>query len=92
MASTPQSTHIPVLVVGGGVVGLSASLFLNHHGIRTILIEKHAGTSIHPRSRGVNTRTMVSEEDRSCFAELHNTLLDFKVNKADLFDRNSTGN
>ncbi|KAG4416752.1 hypothetical protein IFR04_010081 [Cadophora malorum] len=58
MASTPRSTHIPVLVVGGGVVGLSASLFLNHHGIRTILIEKHAGTSIHPRSRGVNTRTM----------------------------------
>ncbi|PVH85224.1 hypothetical protein DL98DRAFT_483707 [Cadophora sp. DSE1049] len=58
MGSIADSTHVPVLVVGGGVVGLSASLFLNYHGIRTILIEKHNGTSIHPRSRGVNTRTM----------------------------------
>ncbi|KAH7420015.1 FAD-binding monooxygenase-like protein [Cadophora sp. MPI-SDFR-AT-0126] len=58
MASNAHSIHIPVLIVGGGVVGLSASLFLNYHGIRTILVEKHSGTSIHPRSRGVNTRTM----------------------------------
>jgi putative polyketide hydroxylase len=50
--------NVPVLIVGGGIVGLSASLFLSHHGVRSLLIERHAGTSIHPRARGVNGRTM----------------------------------
>src|SRR2546430_2330037 len=50
--------NIPVLIVGGGIVGLSASLFLSHHGVRSLLVERHAGTSIHPRARGVNGRTM----------------------------------
>lgn len=62
MSSDLDSTHVPVLIVGGGVVGLSAALFLNHHGIRTTLIEKHSGTSIHPRARSVNARTMVREK------------------------------
>lgn len=50
--------HIPVLIVGGGIVGLSASLFLSHQGIPSLLVERHPGTSIHPRARGVNARTM----------------------------------
>ena len=49
---------IPVLIIGGGVVGLSASLFLAQHDIRSIVIERHSGTSIHPRARSVNARTM----------------------------------
>src|SRR5689334_16144769 len=49
---------VPVLIVGGGIVGLSASLFLLHHGISSMLVERHEGTSIHPRARGVNARTM----------------------------------
>lgn len=53
--STP---HVPVLIVGGGIVGLSASLFLSRHGVESLLVERHAGTSIHPRARGVNRRTM----------------------------------
>lgn len=47
----------PVLIVGGGIVGLSASLFLSHHGIPSLLVERHSGTSIHPRARGINGRT-----------------------------------
>ncbi|MER5731836.1 FAD-dependent monooxygenase [Streptomyces sp. NPDC002138] len=50
--------RVPVLVVGGSLVGLSASLFLSRHGIRHMLVEKHAGTSEHPRGRGINARTM----------------------------------
>lgn len=50
--------HVPVLIVGGGVVGLSAALFLRRHGVDTTLVERHPGTSIHPRARGVNARTM----------------------------------
>jgi putative polyketide hydroxylase len=50
--------QVPVLIVGGGIVGLSASLFLAQQGIHSLLVERHAGTSIHPRARGVNERTM----------------------------------
>lgn len=48
----------PVLIVGGGPVGLSASLLLSCFGVPTLLIERHASTSIHPRARGLNIRTM----------------------------------
>ncbi|MFD3544566.1 FAD-dependent oxidoreductase [Streptomyces sp. NPDC058655] len=50
--------HVPVLIVGGSLVGLCTSLFLGRHGIRHMLVEKHAGTSLHPRGRGINVRTM----------------------------------
>ncbi|WP_128379337.1 FAD-dependent oxidoreductase [Streptomyces cavernae] len=50
--------HVPVLVVGGSLVGLSTSLFLGRLGVRHTLVERHAATSIHPRGRGNNVRTM----------------------------------
>jgi putative polyketide hydroxylase len=54
-AQAPE--RVPVLIVGGGVVGLSAALFLLHQGVRPLLAERHHGTSIHPRSRGINARS-----------------------------------
>jgi putative polyketide hydroxylase len=51
-------TEVPVLIVGGGPVGLSASLFLSRQGIRSLLVERHPGTSIVPKARGINARTM----------------------------------
>jgi putative polyketide hydroxylase len=53
-----SQTQVPVLIIGGGIVGLSASLCLSHHGIYSLVIERHSGTSIHPRARSVNARTM----------------------------------
>ncbi|MET8681486.1 FAD-dependent monooxygenase [Streptomyces sp. NPDC004647] len=50
--------RVPVLIVGGSLVGLSASLFLGRLGVRHMLIEKHGSTSMHPRGRGNNVRTM----------------------------------
>ncbi|MFC5202970.1 MULTISPECIES: FAD-dependent oxidoreductase [Streptomyces] len=50
--------HTPVLVVGGSLVGLSTSLFLGRLGVPHLLVERHPGTSIHPRGRGNNVRTM----------------------------------
>ena len=50
--------RVPVLIVGGSLVGLSTSLFLSRLGIRHLLVEKHASTSTHPRGRGNNVRTM----------------------------------
>ncbi|MEU7425400.1 FAD-dependent oxidoreductase [Streptomyces sp. NPDC048362] len=50
--------QVPVLVVGGSLVGLSLSLFLGRLGVRHLLVERHSGTSVHPRGRGNNVRTM----------------------------------
>jgi len=46
------------LIVGGGLIGLSTSLFLSWHGIYSLLIERHPGTAIHPRAVGFTPRTM----------------------------------
>jgi len=50
--------HIPVLISGGGPVGLSASLLLSRHGVRSLLVERHPGTALTPKARGINARTM----------------------------------
>ena len=47
-----------VLIVGGGTVGLSAAVFLAHHGVRVHLVERAAGPQIHPRATGVGLRTV----------------------------------
>ena len=41
-----MSTHIPVLIVGGGLNGLTAAALLAHHGIDCAVVERHADTSI----------------------------------------------
>jgi putative polyketide hydroxylase len=50
--------HVPVLVVGGSLVGMSAALLLAHHGIRSLVVEHHRGTAIHPRAAQISQRTM----------------------------------
>jgi putative polyketide hydroxylase len=50
--------HTPVLIVGGGIVGLTASLFLSAQGVPSLLLEQRESPSIQPRARGVNGRTM----------------------------------
>ena len=47
-----------VLIVGGSLVGLSAAAFLGHHGISAYVVEKHTGTSIHPRAGYFHVGTM----------------------------------
>jgi putative polyketide hydroxylase len=47
-----------VVIVGGGLVGLSTALFLGHHGVPATVVERHGSTSIHPKARGLNARTM----------------------------------
>jgi 2-polyprenyl-6-methoxyphenol hydroxylase-like FAD-dependent oxidoreductase len=49
---------IPVLISGGGPVGLMASLLLSQHGVRSLLVERHPGTALTPKARGINARTM----------------------------------
>jgi putative polyketide hydroxylase len=49
---------VPVIIVGAGPAGLCAGLFLARHGIRPLVLERHPGTSVHPRARGLGARTM----------------------------------
>jgi 2-polyprenyl-6-methoxyphenol hydroxylase-like FAD-dependent oxidoreductase len=55
---------VPVLISGGGPVGLTASLLLSQHGVRSLLVERHPSTAITPKARGINARTM--EVFRQC--------------------------
>ncbi len=50
--------EMPVLIVGAGPVGLTTSLLLSHHGIHSLLVEQHPGTSTYPKARLINARTM----------------------------------
>lgn len=49
---------LSVLIVGGGPVGLSTSVLLSRLRVRSLLLERHPGTSIHPKARGLNVRTL----------------------------------
>jgi len=49
---------VPVLIVGGSLVGLSTAVFLGHHGVRSLVLERHHGTAIHPRAALVNQRAV----------------------------------
>jgi putative polyketide hydroxylase len=49
---------IPVLISGGGPVGLTASLLLSRLDVRSLLVERHPGTALTPKARGINARTM----------------------------------
>jgi 2-polyprenyl-6-methoxyphenol hydroxylase-like FAD-dependent oxidoreductase len=50
--------RIPVLITGGGPVGLTLALELNYHGIDAILIERNPSTTRHPKMDMTNGRTM----------------------------------
>ena len=47
---------IPVLISGGGPVGLTASLLLSQHGVRSLLVERHPSTAITPARTASGTK------------------------------------
>src|SRR4051812_17980907 len=55
---TMTERHVPVLVVGGSLVGLSASLLLATQGVEHLLVERHRGTAVHPRAASFHQGTM----------------------------------
>lgn len=54
-ADTPSTE---VLVVGAGPTGLAAAIALGRLGVRTVVVERRATTSTHPRGHVENGRTM----------------------------------
>ncbi|HZB97026.1 MAG TPA: FAD-dependent monooxygenase, partial [Candidatus Sulfotelmatobacter sp.] len=49
---------VDVLIVGAGPTGLTASIALSRHSVRSLTVERHPGTTIFPRAIGINTRSM----------------------------------
>ena len=50
--------EVPVLIVGGSLVGLTTAALLGHHGVPALVLERHAGTAIHPRAGHFQVRTL----------------------------------
>ena len=50
--------EVPVFIVGGSLVGLSTAMLLGYHGVRSLTVEYHRGTAIHPRAAQTSQRTM----------------------------------
>jgi 2-polyprenyl-6-methoxyphenol hydroxylase-like FAD-dependent oxidoreductase len=53
-----RDAEVPVLIVGGSLVGLTTAMLLGHHGVPSLAVERHAGTAIHPRAGHFQLRTM----------------------------------
>ncbi len=47
-----EEREVPVLIVGGGLAGLSTAFFLSWHGVKPLLVEKHSDLLIHPPRPG----------------------------------------
>lgn len=50
--------EVPVLVVGAGPVGLTASLLLARHGIETLVVDRRPGPHRAPQAHVVNPRSL----------------------------------
>ena len=61
---TTTSFDAPVLIAGGGLVGLSAAMFLAQYGVRSLAIERRRNVLQLPRAAFFHMRTI--ELFRSC--------------------------
>ncbi|HEX7382412.1 MAG TPA: FAD-dependent monooxygenase [Nevskiaceae bacterium] len=50
--------HVPVLVIGASLVGLTTALLLRSYGIEVLAVERHDGTAIRPRAGHFHLRTV----------------------------------
>ncbi|MCP2164231.1 FAD-dependent monooxygenase [Goodfellowiella coeruleoviolacea] len=51
-------SQIPVLIAGGGTVGLATAVFLGHHGVPALVVERRPAPANHPRALGLSPRTL----------------------------------
>src|SRR5918911_1051717 len=57
--------EVPVVIVGGSLVGLTTAMLLGHHGVPSLSVERHPGTAIHPRAGHFQLRTMEVLRERA---------------------------
>lgn len=58
MSSSGPTLETPVLIVGGGPVGLALACDLGQRGASCIVLEQGEGQSDHPRATALNSRSM----------------------------------
>jgi putative polyketide hydroxylase len=74
--SGQRTRELDVLVVGGGLVGLTTALVLRHHGIEVALVEKRAATSPQPKARRFHVRSMEVFRELGLAAVVHDAAKD----------------
>src|SRR5262245_10125077 len=53
-----RRVEVPVLVVGAGPVGMTASILLARHGMRSLVVDRRPGPHRAPQAHLVNPRTL----------------------------------
>lgn len=56
--STVSAEQVPVLIAGGGPVGLTLALTLAQYGVAAMLVERNPSTTTHPKMDITNGRSM----------------------------------
>jgi 2-polyprenyl-6-methoxyphenol hydroxylase-like FAD-dependent oxidoreductase len=49
---------VPVLIIGGSLVGLTSAVLLGKQEVPSLVVERHAGSAIHPRAALILQRSM----------------------------------
>src|SRR5690349_18593429 len=58
MLQPHEPNAVPVAIVGGGPVGMMLALFLDRHGVRSVLFNSEPDVRFHPKGSTHNARTM----------------------------------
>ena len=69
---------VPVLIVGGGGAGLTASMLLSQLGVETLLVSALPTTSVLPKAHVLNQRAMEIFTDVGVAAEIYRRLAGYK--------------
>jgi 2,4-dichlorophenol 6-monooxygenase len=56
--SAQADITVPVLIVGGGGAGLTASMLLSAYGVDSLLVSRYPGTSHLPKAHVLHQKTM----------------------------------
>lgn len=60
-----------VVIVGAGLAGLTTAVFLALNGVKPLVVERHASTSILPKARGQNPITMEAMRAAGVAEQIH---------------------
>src|SRR5262249_24756940 len=58
MAQPDEQHSAPIAIVGGGPVGMMLALFLDRHGVRSVVFNSEPDVRFHPKGSTHNARTM----------------------------------
>lgn len=53
-----NDVQVPVLIVGAGAAGLTASALLTKHGVRSLVVERRREVFIYPKARNLSFRSL----------------------------------